>query len=276
MDVNAPSTNAGVDIDLNSDIEGPSANLPEGNINADVSGPSGDVKLKNSNSFMDKLGGMFKFGGSAGTKKDDNKRGKKRKRNKDGDLDIEGKAGVNLDVDANVNPDTSLEASSKASTNGEDAGFIVVDTPTMKKKDIGADADVSTDGSVKGPKSPSLLRRIGMFFHIGGKTSYNIDGSGEKKKKRRKLSAGSNDKVDSDIGANISVKRDDSFTIPEAELNAPSLEGKGGATGDLSGGITGGLSAGANVDAPSAKEESESDASISFPSMKGNFFLLVY
>ena len=216
---------------------------------ADISGPSGEVKLKSSGSFIDKLGSMFK------SKKDGGeKRAKKRKRTKDGDLDLN--ADLNL-PSTDVSVDGNADAAGKASISGE-SDFIVVDTPTMPKKegDVNVElgspessdvaVDVEPDFSSRGPKSPSLLRRIGMFFHIGGK-SYNVDG--EKKKKRRKVSTGSKEDIDADLGPEVSVRRDDSFTIPDAEFKAPSL----GVSADASGAgeETGGISGSAQADTPS-------------------------
>ena len=205
---------------------------------------------------MDKVGGMFK------SKKDGGeKRAKKRKRTKDSNLDL------NTDINLpSVEVDGNAEGAGKASISGE-SDFIVVDTPTMPKKEgnvnMGASAgtsSVSFDGDAdvgaKGPKSPSLLRRIGMFFHIGGK-SYNIEG--EKKKKRRKVSTGSKEALNADISAEASVKRDDSFTIPDAEFKVPSARvssdtaGAAGLTGDISGSAKADTSSStdANIEAPS-------------------------
>ena len=175
---------------------------------------------------------------------------------------------MNADINlpsADVSLDGNAEGAGKASISGE-SDFIVVDTPTMPKKDgdvdveIGAAAgtpSVSFDGdadiSGRGPKSPSLLRRIGMFFHIGGK-SYNVDG--EKKKKRRKVSSGSKEALNADISAETSVRRDDSFTIPDAEFKAPSV----GISSDAAGaaGLSGGISGSANADTSDANIETPS------------------
>jgi len=117
--------------------------------------------------------------------------------------------------------------------------------------------DGDADVGARGPKSPSLLRRIGMFFHIGGK-SYNVDG--EKKKKRRKVSSGSKEALNADISAEASVKRDDSFTIPDAEFKVPSV----GVSSDAAGaaGLTGGISGSAKADTSSS-----TDANIETPSL---------
>ena len=112
--------------------------------------------------------------------------------------------------------------------------------------------DGDGDNSGRGPKSPSLLRRIGMFFHIGGK-SYNVDG--EKKKKRRKVSSGSKEALNADISAEASVKRDDSFTIPDAEFKAPSVGISSAAEGAA--GLSGGISGSANSNTSDADDNIE-------------------
>lgn len=261
---------------LTGNVEVPSASVavdtPSANINAggempsgpeaDISGPSGEVKLKSSGSFIDKLGGIFKSG-----KKDGDKRAKKRKRTKDSNLDLN--ADLSL-PSADVSVDGSADAAGKRSISGE-SDFIVVDTPTMPKKegegslDLGTGPSVGAEGELdfngKGPKSPSLLRRIGMFFHIGGK-SYNIDG--EKKKKRRKVSVGSKD-TDAEVSGDVSVKRDDSFTIPDAEFKAPSLgistESSAAGNTDASSGLSSGISGSAQAELPSVNADAKVEGS---------------
>lgn len=116
-----------------------------------------------------------------------------------------------------------------------------------------------------------------MFFHIGGK-SYNVDG--EKKKKRRKVSSSSKGNIDADLNADVSVKRDDSFTIPEGDLTTPSVNIGASSEGaaDVSGAISGGLSASAKAEVPtvdtnlkssteaSTKAEVGSDVQVTLPS----------
>lgn len=234
-DVNVSSPNFDANIEgpkLDTNLEKPSADVNiEGNIGAGVDTPSGEVKAKGP-SFMDKLGGLLKINGKKSDEGKKDKRGKKRKRPKGDD--------TNFDPNINAGASVSVDAPSASLSAPDDTDFVVVDTPKMSKKDFDAnvaapegepkpqvegDLNLQGVGDGKAPKSPSFFRRLGMFFNIGSSGGYDIEG-GKKKKKRRKLSSGSKDQSDAlklgaDISASdVSVKRDDSFTIPEADLNA--------------------------------------------------------
>lgn len=233
-DITTPDVGASLNTDtpnVDGNVDIPSADVNiEGGAEANL--PPGNVKVKSSSpSFMDKLGGFLRFNGKKSDESKTNKRGKKRKRKTDmPDPEISAGASVSADL-----PSASV-------SHGDDTDFVVVDTPNMPKKEIDTGATLPEEGKVdaeaKGPKSPSFFRRIGMFFNIGSSGGYDIEG--KKKKKRRKLSNGSKDQSDAlKLGADIStsevsVKRDDSFTIPEADLNAPT--------------VSSGISAGGNAD----------------------------
>ena len=156
-----------------------------------------------------KLGGFFK-----GDKK---KRGKKRKL--DGDSKFYEPSGS---VDVDRKGDASASVTLPSAENETD--FVIVNTPDSPRKEanvsLSADVDVEMPDKYEKPKSPSLLRRIGMFFHIH---SGGFDVEGESKKKKRKTAGTKSGKFKSDIDIETqshesSVKREDSFTIPEVTL----------------------------------------------------------
>ena len=160
-----------------------------------------------------KLGGFFK-----GDKK---KRGKKRKL--DGDSKFyEPSGSVDVDLKGNASASPALPSAEN------ETDFVIVNTPDSPRKEgnievnapLSAEADVQMPDQYEKPKSPSLLRRIGMFFHIH---SGGFDVEGESKKKKRKTVGTKSGKFKSDIDIETqshesSVKREDSFTIPEATL----------------------------------------------------------
>ena len=231
IDINAPKVDGDLDInapkvDGDLDINAPKV---DGDLDINATGGLSRDKPQRSASFLDKVGAFFKKGGRSSTSSDSDtepKRGKKRKRTKDADVNLN-TPGIGLEGDINVD----VDASTKPVEAGINGDFEIIDTPSTPKKtgDINASLDaqekidVDVDGSLKPPKSPSFFTRLGMFFRVH---SNEYDLGKKKPKKKRKLSWNSKHNKDKtkvqmdaetlDGSSQASVKRDDSFTIPEA------------------------------------------------------------
>jgi len=271
-----PGVNS-VDVALSTESEAANAphvtiagdtSLPELDIKASGSGQLGepecdvssnlnanaDVGVQRSGSILDKIGAFFK---KPKTKSYDSesekKRGKKRKHDKDGGAKF---YAPDVDTNVQVSGEANLKAPDRGSGVSCETDFVMVDTPCALNKDIEATVDVEADikvstpeveaeMEVKTPKSPSLLRRIGMFFHIHS-NEYDIEG--KKKKKRRKTSSSNKTKIHSDSDtlndSQLSMKKDeDNFTIPEANIVLPKINVK--------------QETNANIDIPSVETKQE-------------------
>ena len=106
--------------------------------------------------------------------------------------------------------------------NGGYTALLSVIDHHPKDAEAGGSLDVDI-GSNAGSKSPSFLRKIANFFHLHSAT-YDMDKSSKKRhKKTSKDKSSINMEVDLTVDSNVTVNRDDSFTIPEPTLGVSAI-----------------------------------------------------